>query len=140
MAGSGADGTKAKSARRGPRGKIKPKSLNGGPLMIYEARVYEVAPGRMPDLHDRFRRHTLRLFERHGLHPVGFFNTEIGVGSDRLTYLLRFDSLAHREKAWAAFLEDPEWQEVSALSNQPGQLVLRITSSILRPTDYFPPA
>ena len=106
--------------------------------MIYELRIYDVAPGRMADLHARFRDHTLKIFARHGFHPVAFLNTEIGSSSDKLTYLLQWHSLAERESAWAAFLSDPEWQEVSAESNKPGQLILRIRNSILRPTDYSP--
>jgi hypothetical protein len=46
--------------------------------MIYEYTVYEAAPGRMADLHTRFRDHTIRLFERHGMKVVGSFAHEIG--------------------------------------------------------------
>ncbi len=106
--------------------------------MIYELRVYQVAPGRMGDLHDRFRAHTLRLFEKHDIVPVAFFTTEVGPANDHLTYILQFQDMGHRERAWKSFIADEEWQEVSALSNQPGQLLLRISNSILTATDYSP--
>lgn len=109
-------------------------------MMIYECRVYEVAPGRMHELHRRFRDHTLRFFERHGIKPIAFFNSEIGELSDRLTYIVAFESLCHREKAWAAFHGDTEWREVLAASNAQGPLVLRLRSVILTPTDYSPMA
>ncbi len=92
----------------------------------------------MPDLHDRFRNHTLRLFERHGITPVAFFTAEIGGANDQLTYLLSFDSYLQREKAWEAFLSDPEWQEVKAASEQTRPLVVRIENRLLKPTGYSP--
>ena len=106
--------------------------------MIYELRVYEVAPGRMPDLHTRFREHTLRIWQRHGIKPVAFFTSSIGAPTDRLTYILEFQDLAHREKAWSSFVADPEWRAVVAESNKPGELLLRLTSQIYEPTDYSP--
>ena len=59
------------------------------PLMIYEYRVYDAVPGRMPDLHARYRDHTTKIFERLGMEMIGFFTPEIGQ-SDQLIYLLAF--------------------------------------------------
>ncbi|MFC2099260.1 NIPSNAP family protein [Candidatus Bipolaricaulota bacterium] len=106
--------------------------------MIYECRVYTVVPGRMGALHALFRDHTCRIFERHGMKVVGFFTTEIGERNDQLTYLLGFDSLADRERAWSAFRSDPEWAKVKAASEKDGPIVLRLSSAILTPTDYSP--
>jgi NIPSNAP len=106
--------------------------------VVYEERVYEVAPGRMPDLHERFRKHTLRLFERHGITPVAFFVAEIGGASNELRYILSFSDLAARESAWRAFLADDEWQSVKQESEVPGPLVTRIRNAVLTPVDYSP--
>jgi len=38
--------------------------------MIYELRKYKVAEGRMNELHDRFKNHTLRLFKKHGIKTI----------------------------------------------------------------------
>ncbi|SVB11666.1 uncharacterized protein METZ01_LOCUS164520, partial [marine metagenome] len=35
--------------------------------MIYETRIYETHPGRLPALNARFRDHTMKIFERHGI-------------------------------------------------------------------------
>ncbi len=35
--------------------------------MIYETRIYETHPGKLPNLHDRFRNHTMRIFEKFGI-------------------------------------------------------------------------
>ena len=106
--------------------------------MICEYRTYTVAPGRLPELHERFRKHTLALFERHRIAPIAFFTPEIGGPSDSLTYLLAFDSLAQRETAWKGFHADPEWQAVKAASDRDGPLVLRLTNVVFKPTDYSP--
>lgn len=106
--------------------------------MIYEYRRYEVAPGKMKDLHARFKNHTIRLFEKHGLNVVVFWNSTIGESTNCLTYILRFDSLAAREKAWADFLADEEWQRVFENSNKNGQIVLKVENKIFSPTEYSP--
>lgn len=105
--------------------------------MIHELRVYEAVPGKLPALHRRFRDVTLRLFERHGLKVVGFWDVAIGT-SNQLIYMLEFEDLAQRERAWQAFQSDPEWQEARVKSEEAGPLVARITNTILRPTSYSP--
>ena len=106
--------------------------------MIYEYRVYEAAPGKMPELHARFRNHTLKVFERCGFKSIGYWTPEVGDYSDRLIYMVAFDNMEHRERAWAAFRSDPEWMRVKAESEQDGALTARLTNSILIPTGYSP--
>jgi hypothetical protein len=106
--------------------------------MIYEYRVYDVAPGKMGALHDLFCDHAIGIFERHGMKAIGFFTTEIGERNDQLTYILAFDSLAQRERAWSGFRADPEWARVKAESEKDGPIVLRLSSTIFTPTSYSP--
>ena len=106
--------------------------------MIYEYRVYEAVPGKLPELHDRFRHHAVRLFERHGMRLVGFWTPEIGDYNDRVIYILAFQDLEERQRAWDAFKGDPEWQKVKAETEAGGPLVARITNTVLTPTDYSP--
>src|SRR5438045_8726325 len=40
---------------------------------VYEMRVYYAAPGKLDALNARFRDHTMRLFEKHGMTNVGYF-------------------------------------------------------------------
>ena len=75
--------------------------------MIYEMRVYRCLPGRLPALLKRFETITLKLWEKHGIRPAGFFTTLVGESNQELTYLLAWESLADREKKWAAFQSDP---------------------------------
>ena len=105
--------------------------------MIYEYRVYEAMPGKLPALNARFREVTIRLFEKHGLKVVGFWETVVGT-SNQLHYMLSFQNLGDRERAWAAFGADAEWQAARAASEKDGPLVARVQNSIWRPTDYSP--
>ena len=75
--------------------------------MIYELRVYHCVPGRLPALLKRFDTMTLKIWEKHGIKPAGFFTTLIGESNQELTYFLAWESLADREKKWAAFGADP---------------------------------
>jgi hypothetical protein len=103
--------------------------------MLYEYRRYEAMPGRLPDLHRRFREVTLGLFERHGIEPVGFWDVVVGI-SNELHYILRWQSLAEREKRWSAFLGDPDWIAARKATEANGQLVRRVHNSLWSPTDY----
>src|SRR5687767_3888731 len=101
--------------------------------MIYEMRTYEAAPGKLPALNTRLANITRGYFEKYGLKVVGFWTDDVGV-SNRLTYILAFDSEAHREKAWADFRADQERVAAFAETERDGPLVLRIENRLLRPT------
>lgn len=106
--------------------------------MIYEYRVYEAMPGKLPELHARFRNHTVKIFERHGFKNIGYWTANAGDYSDRLIYIVAFEDAGQRERAWAAFFEDPEWTRVRAESEANGPLTARIFNTLLTPTDYSP--
>ena len=105
--------------------------------MIYELRSYEVVPGRMPALNARFQNHTLGFFEQHGIKVIGFWEAVIGQ-SNVLHYIVAFDDLAHRERAWAAFQADEGWIKVRADSEADGPIVARVRNEIWRPSSYSP--
>ena len=104
--------------------------------MLYELRVYTALPGRMPDLITRFKDHTVSIWRRHGIRPVGFWTTLIGRSTSELTYILAWNSLADRETKWAAFERDQEWLHVRDESEKDGPIVGRISSQILSPTSF----
>ena len=105
--------------------------------MIYEYRAYYVVPGRMPDIQRRFADVTMGLFARHGISVVGFWETVIGE-SNELVYICAYDDLAHRERAWRAFMADPEWHAAKKSSEAGGPLVERVVNKIWRPTAFSP--
>ena len=104
--------------------------------MIYEMRVYHCLPGRLPALLKRFDTVTLKLWEKHGIRQAGFFTTLIGSSNQELTYFLAWESLAEREKKWAAFMADPDWQDARAKSEADGQIIANIVSQFLTPTSF----
>jgi len=96
--------------------------------MIHELRVYDVVPGRLADLHARFTTLTLSLFRKHGIEVVGFWEDIVGT-TNRLTYLVAYEDMAHR---------DPEWIEGRGRTEENGPLVARVTNTLMRPTPYSP--
>lgn len=106
--------------------------------MIYELRIYRAMPGRMPALLSRFREDTLRIFERHGIRSIAYWTNAIGGRNDELWYILAFDDLAHRDRAWAEFRADVEWQQVAASTQAEGPLVEHIENRIITLTDFSP--
>ena len=82
--------------------------------------MYEAMPRRLPDLHTRFVTHTLCLFEKHEMENIGYW-TEVFDTSNRLVYMLGDPSLGEREKSWAVFLKDLDWQtaRVESEKNDP---------------------
>ncbi len=104
--------------------------------MIYELRIYRCIPGRLPALLKRFETATLKLWEKHGIKPAGFWTTLIGESNMELTYMLKWESLAERERLWSAFMSDPDWINARADSEKDGQIVANIASSLLQPTSF----
>jgi hypothetical protein len=54
----------------------------------------------------------------------GFWTVAIGPSNQDLYYLLRWESLAEREKKWSAFAADPEWLEARARTEKDGRSLL----------------
>src|SRR3954451_491942 len=104
--------------------------------MIYELRVYRCLPGRLPALLKRFENTTLKLWERHGIRPAGFFTTLVGESSYDLTYLLAWESMGERETKWNAFQSDQEWIAARAKSEEDGPIIANIANQLLQPTAF----
>ncbi len=106
----------------------------------FEIRTYYAAPGKLEELHARFRDHTMKLFKKHGMEVVGFWGpTDKEKGSENtLVYLLAFPSREARDKAWKEFQADPEWRKAREESEKNGKLTEKVESVILMATDYSP--
>ena len=46
---------------------------------IYEMRTYTTHPGKLDDLHNRFRKHTNGFFIKHGMTLVGYWTLDEGI-------------------------------------------------------------
>ena len=104
--------------------------------MIYELRIYQCIPGRLPALLKRFEDHTLKIWAKHGIRQAGFWTVLVGDGNNDLHYLLAWESLAEREKVWTAFLADPAWIKARDDSETDGPIIANIKSAFLKPTAF----
>jgi hypothetical protein len=107
---------------------------------VFEMRTYYAAPGKLEDLQARFRNHTTKLFEKHGMTNIGYWvpvDEKTGQPSgNTLVYILAFPSLEARQKSWEAFRNDPAWNTVRTESEKNGKIVEKIESVFLKATDY----
>lgn len=103
---------------------------------VYELRTYTTAEGKLPALHARFRDHTMKLFEKHGMKNVIYF-TPVDK-PNTLVYLLQHKSRDAAKASWDGFRNDPEWQKAFKASRQDGPLVVKVESQFLKTTDYSP--
>ena len=100
----------------------------------FELRTYTVRAGggNIDLLHARFRDHTNRIFKKHDMTIVGFWQPV--AKPDQLIYILAYKDAAARDAAWAAFRADPEWVKVSAEM----AVTLTVESVFMSATDYGP--
>ena len=117
-----------------------PAELNKGKGRIYELRTYHSPTWKqLAALHQRFAGPEIKIFHRSGIHPILYTETVVGANMPNLTYLIPFDNLAAREKAWEAFLADAEWIKVRKESvEQHGQIASVIQVSLLKAAPYSP--
>lgn len=104
---------------------------------VYELRTYTTHPGKLGDLNTRFRDHTLRLFEKHGMTNIGYWvPQDEPAHSNTLVYVVSHDSRAAADKNWAGFNADPEWHKVRAASEANGKIVEKVDRVYMDATDY----
>jgi hypothetical protein len=107
---------------------------------VFELRVYHSPTWRqLMALHERFRGPEIKIFHRSGIHPILYGTTFFGPNNPNLTYLIPFTDMAAREKAWAAFGADPDWQKVRKESvEKSGEIVSDIQITFYKSTPYSP--
>jgi hypothetical protein len=106
---------------------------------VYELRVYHTNPGKLEALHARFRDHTCKLFQKHGIELVGFWTpTEGEASANTLYYIVAFPDADAQKKAWQEFRDDTDWKQAKAESEKEGVLVNKVDSTNLKATDYSP--
>lgn len=106
---------------------------------VYELRTYTAPDGKLGDLHKRFRDHTLRIFQKHGMSNVVYLSpTDAPLSQNTLFYLITHESREQATKNWESFRNDPEWVKVAAESQVNGRIVQGVVSVFATPTDYSP--
>jgi hypothetical protein len=106
---------------------------------VYELRVYHAAPGKLGELLARFREHTIKLFDRHGMKSVAYWTPLDEPGkSNTLIYILQHPSREAADANWKSFQDDPEWKSVHEKSEANGKLVEKVDSTFLALTNFSP--
>ena len=109
------------------------------PPQLYELRIYTAAPGKTDALHERFREHTLRLFEKHGIRNVGYWTGVEDGHRDKLYYLVAYpDREAREQRLVNGIARDPAFLQAVAESEKGGKLTSGTESVLLDPADYSP--
>jgi len=124
-----------------------PKFPPDGPIEagVYELRTYTCSdPGKHIALMRRFREHTVKLFEKHGMRNVVYWVPDDRSGSQQLlVYLLGHESREAAKASFAGFRQDPEWLAAREASEKTagGSLTAEktgVVSEFLVPTEYSP--
>jgi hypothetical protein len=106
---------------------------------VYELRVYHAYEGKLDDLLKRFREHTMKLFEKHGIRNVAYWTpTDDPLKGKTLVYILAHPSREAATVNWQAFRDDPEWQSVRDKSEANGKIVEKVDSTFMVMTDFSP--
>jgi hypothetical protein len=133
----------AATPQRGPAGPPAPcgPGVTGKNIApdsrCFELRTYTVkgeGPGSIDLLHSRFREHTNRLFRKHGMTIVGFWQPTNAGMENTLIYILAYKDRASRDASWKAFQSDPEWVKVRTEM----QVGTGVESVFMNAVDYGP--
>jgi len=98
-------------------------ATQASPPRVFELRTYlSPSPERLELLHERFRDHTMKLFARHGIENLVYWEPLLGhpaqedVLRRQLFYLLGHKSREAAAASFAAFRQDPDWLAVKKAS------------------------
>ncbi len=111
---------------------------------VFELRRYQSSSGNPKAINDRFRDHTVKLFAKHGMTNLWYWNLAAGNTNTThdLIYLLAHPSVEVRDKAFTTFRADAEWQAARKASEEKagGSLTAKdgVKSLLLAPTDFSP--
>ena len=107
---------------------------------VFELRTYTSPEGKLSELHDRFRKYTDDLFQKHGMTSYGYWApTDPPASGNVMIYLLEHSSRDAARDSWKAFLSDPEWKEVARKTQENGPLLSKRPDAVfLKLTDYSP--
>ncbi len=104
---------------------------------VFEMRTYTTYDGKLDDLHKRFKDHTIRLFEKHGMLSVGYWvPRDEALSENTLVIIISHESPEDVESNWDSFVSDPEWQQVYEESHAAGPLVGNVDRVFLDAAPY----
>ena len=104
----------------------------------FDLRIYSVLPGKLDAFRNRWRDFAVPIYERHGLHSIGWWVAEKkdDDGNDQVVCLLAGESIPTILKSISEFHQDAEWIRVEKESEVNGKLRSGVTAYKLTPTDF----
>lgn len=116
---------------------VAPSFASAADGKVYELRTYTTYEGKLPDLLARFRDHTIKIFERHGMKNIGYWvPTDEPRSTNTLIYVLEHSSREAAKKSWDGFRADPEWVKARAASEANGKITVKVESIFMEATDF----
>lgn len=107
--------------------------------VVYELRIYHTYEGKLEPLLKRFRERETKIFERLGMHGVGYWTPDDDPLKGRtLVYMLKHPSRAAATANWARFSKDPEWVKLKAETEANGAFVEKHDITFMTLTDFSP--
>jgi hypothetical protein len=105
---------------------------------VFEMRTYTANPGKFEALKTRFRDHTIKLFEKHGITNIGYWvPIDPPKSENTLIYIIAYPSVEAAKKNWAAFQNDPDWKKAASDSQKDGLILAgRPESVFMTPADF----
>jgi len=105
---------------------------------VFELRTYTTNEGKLPNLLARFRDHTRRIFEKHGIENIAYWVPQDTPESENtLIYIIAHDSRDAATESWKNFIADTEWQEVSRASQVDGPILAKAPVAVFMDATDF---
>jgi hypothetical protein len=101
---------------------------------VFELRTYTAVDGKLDNIVARFRNHTAKLFEKHGMQNIGYW-----VAADKpntLIYIVAHKSRDAAKASWDAFRQDPVWNKVKSESEANGKIVDKVDAVFMHSVDF----
>ncbi|MBO9562052.1 MAG: NIPSNAP family protein [Niastella sp.] len=113
------------------------KASRQGADRTFELRTYTCLPGKLPNLIARFRDHTQKLFEKHGMTNIAYWTTvENDTTQPKLVYILAHKSEEAGKKSFDTFRADPVWIAARDASEKDGKIVEKVESIFMKPLSF----
>jgi hypothetical protein len=104
---------------------------------VFELRTYTSKEGKLENVLARFRDHTTKLFEKHGMQNIGYWvAADAPASQNTLIYVVAHKDRDAAKASWDAFRKDPEWIKAKDASEAQGAIVDKVTSVFMNPTDF----
>ena len=104
---------------------------------VFELRTYISKEGKLENVLARFRDHTTKLFEKHGMQNIGYWvAADAPASQNTLIYVVAHKDRDAAKASWDAFRKDPEWIKAKDASEAQGAIVDKVTSVFMNPTDF----